>query len=146
MAGVEESRQLTNNQIVRLSRVISLTNMECIALGYLNFDEEILKSLRHEHKENPEAFNRDIFKKWAYTNSRPDQVQVGIYLIRMLPDVSPFLEHCKIAELLHYFQHLASLLYQAGKDGGYINPVNVEEILGVPWTQKETLGISPDEG
>ena len=90
MAGVEESRQLTRNQIVRLSRVISLTNMECIALGYLNFDEEILKSLRHEHRENPEAFNRHIIRKWAYRNSRPDQVQVGIYLIQMLLEVSPF--------------------------------------------------------
>ena len=56
------------------------------------------------------------------------------------------MEHCKIAELLHYFQDLASLLCQASKDGGYINPANVEEILGVPWTHKKTLGISPDEG
>ena len=79
MATSEEPRQLTNLQMVLLGRAISSHNMESIALGYLKFDEETLKSLRYEHRENPEAFDRDILKRWAYRNPGPDQVRVMIF-------------------------------------------------------------------
>ena len=81
MAASGEPRQLTNKQIVRLAASISVCNMEIIAEGYLDINEETLKSLRHEHRENPEAFNRDIIKRWAYMNPGPDQVQVIIFNI-----------------------------------------------------------------
>ena len=72
----ERSRQLTNLQYVRLGRAISSLNMESIALGYLNFDDETIKNLHYEHRGNAEAFNRDILKRWAYQNPSPDQVKV----------------------------------------------------------------------
>ena len=59
---------LSNRQYVLLGRSISSPDMESIALGYLNFDEETIKSLRYEHRGNAEAFNRDILRRWAYQN------------------------------------------------------------------------------
>ena len=57
------SGQLTNRQFVQLGRAISSPDMESIALGYLQFDEEIIKSLHYEHRGNAEAFNRDILRR-----------------------------------------------------------------------------------
>ena len=70
------SGRLTNRQFVLLGRAISSPDMESIALGYLQFDEEIIKSLHYEHRGNVEAFNRDILKRWAYQNPESDQVEV----------------------------------------------------------------------
>ena len=72
----ERSRQLTNPHYVRLGRAIASPDMESIALGYLNFDDETIKNLQYEHRGNAEAFNRDILKRWAYQNPGPDQVKV----------------------------------------------------------------------
>ena len=74
--GKERSRQLTNRHYVRLGRAIASPDTESIALGYLNFDDEIIKNLHFEHRVNAEAFNRDILKRWAYQNPGPDQVKV----------------------------------------------------------------------
>ena len=75
-SGGDQDRQLTNRHYVRLGRAISSPNMESIALGYLNFDDETIKNLHFEHRGNAEAFNRDILKRWAYQNPGPDQVKV----------------------------------------------------------------------
>ena len=73
--GKDVSR-LSNRQYVQLGRAISSPDMESIAVGYLNFDEETIKSLRYEHRGNTEAFNRDILRRWVYQNPGPDQVEV----------------------------------------------------------------------
>ena len=39
---------LTNRQIVRLAAAISTSDMETVALGYLDLDEAVLKSLKTE--------------------------------------------------------------------------------------------------
>ena len=67
--------QLTNNQIVRLARAISSRDMESIALGYLDIEEETIKNLRDVRRDNVEAFNRDIIRHWMHKNPL-DQVQV----------------------------------------------------------------------
>ena len=72
----DEKQYLTNHQYVQLGRAISSPNMESIALGYLNFDEETIKNLHYEHRGNAEAFNRDILKRWANHNSGSHQVKV----------------------------------------------------------------------
>ena len=79
----EDISGLSNRQYVLLGRSIASPDMESIALGYLNFDEETIKNLRYEHRGNAEAFNRDILKKWAYQNPGPDQVEVrtGVVLL-----------------------------------------------------------------
>ena len=80
MATSGSPRELTNRQIVRLGFAISRRDMESIALGYMNIDDEEIKALHREHRENPAAFNRDILR-WAYNNPGPDQVQVIIFLM-----------------------------------------------------------------
>ena len=72
--------RLTNRHYVRLGRAISSSDMESIAVGYLNIDKAVIKSLKDSHRENTEAFNRDIIEKWAYRNSGPDQVKVRLIL------------------------------------------------------------------
>ena len=75
-SGGGQSGQLTNRQYVQLGRAIPSPDMESIALGYLNFDDETIKNLHYEHRGNAEKFNRDILKRWAYKNPGPDQVKV----------------------------------------------------------------------
>ena len=86
MAGLDSSNfeivdltegRLTNRQYVQLGRAISSPDMESIALGYFNIDKAKIKSLKMEHRENTEAFNRDIIEIWANKNSDPNQVKVG---------------------------------------------------------------------
>ena len=72
----KDASRLSNLQYVQLGRAISSPDMESIAVGYLNFDEETIKSLRYESRGNFEAFNRDILRRWAYQNPGPDQVEV----------------------------------------------------------------------
>ena len=52
---------------------------------------------------------------------------------------------CFFTHLIHRifcFQDLASILYQAARDGSYVNPEKVEEILGVK--QSEVMGLSKE--
>ena len=46
---------LTNRQIVRLAASVSKTDMEAVALGYLDMDEAVLKSLKTEKKDDQKA-------------------------------------------------------------------------------------------
>ena len=76
MVTAATSGQLTNNQIVHLARSISHDDMESIALGYLGIEDEMIKNLKTEDRENIEAFNRSIIRNWMYRNSGPNQKQV----------------------------------------------------------------------
>ena len=71
-----EQGRLTNAEIVPLAREISCQNMESIALGYLGFDQDVIDSLKIAPRENMEAFNRAILRRWANQNPGNDQVQV----------------------------------------------------------------------
>ena len=75
-----EQGGLTNAHIVSLGREISCQNIESIALGYLGFDQDVIDSLKSAHRENTEAFNRDILRRWANQNPGNDQVQVALFL------------------------------------------------------------------
>ena len=68
---------LINNQIVRLAQAISSREMESIALGYLGIEDPIIKNLKHENRDNMEAFNREIILHWMNKNPEPNHVQVG---------------------------------------------------------------------
>ena len=76
MASGEEG-QLTNNQIVHLARFISSQNMESIALGYLDIEDPVIKNIKHENRDNAEAFNREIIRNWRQRNSEPNRVQIS---------------------------------------------------------------------
>ena len=78
MATPGTSGQLTNNRIVCLARSVSSQDMESIAFGYLGAEEETIKNLKAEHRENIEAFNRSNIRNWMYRNSGPDQVRVSV--------------------------------------------------------------------
>ena len=60
---------LTTKHIARLAPVISSVAMETIALGYLDLDDEWVTSQRVGKKDQHEAFNRAILKRWANMNS-----------------------------------------------------------------------------
>ena len=80
-----EQGRLTNAQKVHLAREISCQNMESIALGYLGFDQEVMNSLKIAHRDNLEAFNRDILHRWTNQNDGTDQVQVGKHSFLYFP-------------------------------------------------------------
>ena len=68
---------LSTRHTARLAPVITDTDMETIALGYLGIKEEIVKQLRQENKGQSEAFNRAVLINWKNMNSGNDQVKVG---------------------------------------------------------------------
>ena len=68
--------ELTNEQIVRLGVEISTQDMESFAEGYLDISDATIKSLKDQHKNNMDAFNRDLIRNWAYRNSDENQVEV----------------------------------------------------------------------
>ena len=69
---------LTNSDIARLAAAISSTNMDTIAVRYLDMDPDTLESMRDQHRGKAEAFNREVIKRWAYKHSSPHQVQVNL--------------------------------------------------------------------
>ena len=71
--------QLTNNQIVRLAAAISSRDMESIALGYLDIEEETIKNFKDARRDNLEAFNRDIIQHWVCKNPEPNQAEVQLF-------------------------------------------------------------------
>ena len=73
---------LTNRQIVRLAAAISTSDMETVALGYLDLDEAVLKSLKTEKRDDPEGFNREVLRRWS--NMNHGQVKVGFFQNVML--------------------------------------------------------------
>ena len=76
MATKDDDREiLTGYQYVRLGQVISGSNMESIALGYLEINGEKIKQIKESRRENAEGFVREIIEEWALRNPS-DQVQV----------------------------------------------------------------------
>ena len=80
----KNSGQLSPNQIVRLARVITVDNMESIAEGYLEIEEETIKNLYHENKGKAEAFNRSVLRYWK--NKNPETNQNLVSSFRYLKD------------------------------------------------------------
>ena len=70
--------RLNQRQWVRLSKAISGPDMETIALGYLDFEDEEIKSLNDEHKGHVQRINRDILQKWCNKNSGNIQTKVSL--------------------------------------------------------------------
>ena len=66
---------VTRKQIVRLAAAITANNMESIAEGYMDIDNETVKNLRRD-ASNSEGFNRDVLRYWTNKNSGPSQVRV----------------------------------------------------------------------
>ena len=64
MASNGKPEELTSRQIVRLAAAISTHNMESIAEGYLGINYQEIKNLKADNKQSPEAFNREILRKW----------------------------------------------------------------------------------
>ena len=73
--------RLDTRQRVRLANAISGRDMETIALGYLGFEDEELKSLIDEHKSQAQRINRDILQKWCNKNSGDTQTKVRIIIL-----------------------------------------------------------------
>ena len=69
---------LTNSDIARLAAAVSSTNMDTIAVRYLDTDPETLDSIRVEHMGKAEAFNREVIRRWAYKNPGPHQAKVNL--------------------------------------------------------------------
>ena len=81
MADNQKSKgRLTNNQIVRLAAATSSRDMESIAFGYLDNEDETIKNVKYENKDNAEAFNRDIIRRWTCQNPGDKQTQVNQHL------------------------------------------------------------------
>ena len=74
----EETRWLSNKQIVCLAASISQPDIETIALGYLNISADVIYVLRKDNRSDPEKFNRDVLRHWANMNAGSDQVMVGL--------------------------------------------------------------------
>ena len=69
---------LTNSDIARLAAAVSSTNMDTIAVRYLDMDPDTLESMKDEHRGKAEAFNREVIKRWAYKHPSPHQVKVKL--------------------------------------------------------------------
>ena len=69
-------RSISNNMMVRLSEAISAKNLELIAIKYMGIESETLDNLKRQHREDVQAFSRDVIRKWCYMNSGPDQIEV----------------------------------------------------------------------
>ena len=70
-------RSISNNMIVRLAEAISAKNLELIAMKYMGIEWATLENLKRQHRDDIEAFSRDVIRKWCYTNSGPDQKEVS---------------------------------------------------------------------
>ena len=68
---------LTGPLYVRLGQVISCSNIETIALGYLDIKIEKIKQLKESRREDSQGFVRDVIHEWACRNPS-DQIQVRI--------------------------------------------------------------------
>ena len=75
----EPAGHVTRKQIVRLAAAISADNMESIAEGYMDMDNETVKNIRRD-ASNSEAFNRDVIRYWTNKNSGPSQIRVRNFL------------------------------------------------------------------
>ena len=71
-------QKITQKQRVKLAAKISKSSMKSIALGYLDLDEETIKNLEEENKNDAEALNQEILKQWEYGNPGHNKVTVLI--------------------------------------------------------------------
>ena len=77
----DEQGNLTGYQYVRLGQVISGSNMESIALGYMNINIERIKQLKGSRREDPQGFVRDVIHEWACRHPvNQVQVKITVYL------------------------------------------------------------------
>ena len=74
----KEHGKLSNQQIVRLGVEISTQAMESLAKGYLDISDARIKSLKEQHKNNVDAFNRELITIWSYRNPGENQVVVSV--------------------------------------------------------------------
>ena len=72
----KEHGELSNQQFVRLGLEISTPAMESLAEGYLGINDARIKSLKEQHKNNMDAFNRELIRDWLYRNPGENQVEV----------------------------------------------------------------------
>ena len=72
-----ENANLSSPQRVRLAAIITKNGMRSIAEGYFELKEQTVKNLESENKDDVEAFNREVIKKWEYMNRCDNQVKVG---------------------------------------------------------------------
>ncbi len=81
MAANAEVGKLTQPQLVRLACNITPDDAETLGLGYLEVKPAEVKTLKSKHRENTEAFKRDIITRWTNepSNKGPQQVQVGLH-------------------------------------------------------------------
>ena len=77
MASNYPEGQLTPKQIVRLAAAISVNNMAAIAEGYMDINDEIIKNIKYENKDDAQACNREIIKYWRNQNSCGNQILVS---------------------------------------------------------------------
>ena len=75
MATERIQTQLSGQQIVRLAASIPANNMVIIAEGYMGITNATVKNKKFENRDDAEAFNRDIIRRWAYEHPE-NQVQV----------------------------------------------------------------------
>ena len=74
--------QLTTSLRAVLARSISRNSVAAFAAEHLGFDDETIENIRYETRDDCEAFNRNIFEKWANQNPGVNQKQVrfdGLY-------------------------------------------------------------------
>ena len=62
--------------------------MQPIALRYLGVEAETIKNLKAKHRENIEAFIRDIIRQWMNRNVGINQVEVRKFTITQLYIIS----------------------------------------------------------
>ena len=67
---------ITENIIARLANAISAKHVESIASEYMSIERGTLENLGRKHREDVEAFSRDVLRKWCYMNSGPDEIKV----------------------------------------------------------------------
>ena len=70
------SGNLTPRQIVRIAATISVNLLITIAEGYMDINDEIIKNMQVENKDDTDAFKREIIKVWRHKNPE-DQVKVS---------------------------------------------------------------------
>ena len=68
--------KLTDAHFATLAASLSTKNLESIALRYLGISAETIDSLRVQHRDDIEALNRGILRKWAYQHAGCDQIKV----------------------------------------------------------------------
>ena len=61
---MEVGSSQTGNMFILLT-LYQFKLMESVALGYLDIEEEVIESLREEHKNNKEKFKQELLHIWG---------------------------------------------------------------------------------